>query len=304
MCIKKDGSMCPLLSKEETLAQHNFEERKGPYPLALEERLHTQGIMSRDEYRKESYARRVEHVEAQVKLAGLIFDYLGEHSDCTPEEKAYMGGSRHEFPPADPYIPPELWSKFSLLFRPARKRKFDRLAQALTRSNELSYLMQYPEFGEWFKVKAKSALGRLNFIKHTTNFLFTNLGLFESFVSKVDGEMLHLVVRCLVIRFINEGFLTENQQLKEIIGASLPESKQARFKKIIALNLERCSIPDKTRDQRSKRRKLSKLLRASVCNLTRDLGYDQAILTQSASKMTEQWLEMYYQNKSPLLVAA
>jgi hypothetical protein len=144
MCITRDGIYCPLLSWNEQLSQHNFEERKGPYPKALADRLHEQDIMSREEHLRESLTRRCELVQKQLQYENFLW-----LTDSRAEEQEFRDGSCHDVP-VDDLLPAALWDAFLAKLTESRKIIFLRALQEGPGKKRAEALCGYPEFGVWF----------------------------------------------------------------------------------------------------------------------------------------------------------
>ncbi len=151
MCITPDGKYCPILSIAERDAQHKFEERKGPYPLALANRLHRQGIMPRKIHLRESRQRQIENVKEQLRFSGFYINM-----DCRPQERDFMMGDRHDLP-RDPHLPKNLWRDMARNFVAVRKSWF-LLQCEIGKVSCTSHLIAYPEFSDWFTSNAELIL--------------------------------------------------------------------------------------------------------------------------------------------------
>lgn len=134
MCI---GSFenCPLLTNEEQRAQHNFEERKGPYPLALALRLEAEGVMM-----------RTEHLERSIVLINKNALQGFRWGDRTAAERAYVLGTLHVIP-TDEYLTPVNQGKIHKMAREERRAYFNRTAGR--EETTIEFLVGYPEAGQW-----------------------------------------------------------------------------------------------------------------------------------------------------------
>ncbi len=137
MCIGDVGN-CALLSYAEQRAQHNFEERKGPYPFELAERLERDGIMTQAEHLRRSVTiRNSKQIEWHFK-----------YGDRMPEETAYVEGRRHKMP-MDEYLTPQNQALVVRLAKHERRIYFVRQITTRKKSLPVEFFIAYPESGRW-----------------------------------------------------------------------------------------------------------------------------------------------------------
>lgn len=269
MCITRDGKYCPLLSRAEERAQHNFEERKGPYPSALVERLHNDGIMTPEEHFRESLFRRAENVEGQVFHA-----HFSVSMDCSAEERNYMLGNRHDLP-MDIFLPAELAEKMLENFTKARKERFRKFMHNYRELEDAAFLFAYPEFDEWF------AEFCVDLRSHSRNLCRLADGLLDKpdLLEKLSGIVSESVLRTLVARLFHRLFVrstsSQDSRFVDAVSEGIPESHRVRFEQIrYSWNL----VTGDTKDIPSTRvRRQRRALKQKLQQWTRLLQDDKSI---------------------------
>jgi len=226
MCILRDGSMCPRLSREEERAQHNFEERKGPYPKALADRLHNEGIMAREVHFGESLMRRRENVEKQI-----FYDNFTPSMDCSREEKDFMLGNRHDLP-MDIFLPTNLGDEMLRRFTRVRKQYFRIHLHGFRELKAPEFLFDYPEFDNWFAEFSSGLRAYSRNLRLLADGLLDRPGLMEKLAGIVSEPTLRVLVTRLFYRLFQRGTVSKDGRFVDAISKAVPEQHRQRFQQV------------------------------------------------------------------------
>lgn len=253
MCILEDGTVCHLLTPLEQRIQHDFEERKEPYEprvAALALRLETAGIMSRFEHLLRSAALRERNA-----LRGLRYE-----SDCPSEERNYMRGTIHVFPPVDPLLSVDMQEKVFDLIRKKRRATLDALwlkAQGRCTKERLAELRLFPEFPEF--VLEKISHHSVSYMARQFNFDVDTLReLLPSAPPEAKKELAALVIGLLFNRMFHTG--DEREATSDLLRAVMSASDFASLNALFARQQQVKLLRATNKVERKARRKARKLL--------------------------------------------
>ncbi|MBY0472702.1 hypothetical protein K2Q00_00235 [Patescibacteria group bacterium] len=233
--------MCILLSRGEQLAQHNFEERKGPYPKALADRLHEQGIMTRDEHLRQSLLRRKEHIERYAQQGPRRF-YLG--MDCSAEENAFIHGKSHALQ-ADFFFPRELWGPMFEGFTELRRQRFrTHLTNWHGTAEQALFLLSYPEFEKWFDecVPNEKEHGRKKRI--LIDRVLANTKLLTKVTQTASTHTLGIIAERMFFDLSSNNVTLWNSGVLAMIVQALPEQHRHHFERLGRMRTTLHALPE------------------------------------------------------------
>ncbi len=299
MCILSDGTMCIQLSPAERLAQHNFEERKGPYPKALADRLHEEGIMSREVHFRESLMRRQEHIAHYIDQAWRFSPTM----DCSTEERDFMLGNRHDLP-MDFFLPHRLAKKMLAGFTAARKEKFRRYLIGPQNARMAPFMLAYPEFTSWFGefiVEYRLPSRNLN---RAIDIFIEKPGVLYNLTRTIPAPTLKSLVEKAFLRFFRNNKSTFCLGTVALIRPSIPEGHISEFDRLVELRRAVSAASETYKTNRTKRRQ-RKLLSKQVEHWVNLLQSDPLIARNCIEGMLDRLLVPFVETPTePTLLAA